>query len=46
MYEMADRDADVILKINPHNVKGLTNKAEMQYNLGNFEHSLKYFYRY
>ncbi len=38
-------DADQVLKINPGNVRGLTNKAEMQYNLGNFEHSLKYFHR-
>ncbi len=44
-YDLADQDADAVLRINPNNVRGLINKAEMQYNLGNFEHSMKYFHR-
>ena len=38
-------DADVVLRMNPTNVRGLINKAETQYNLGRFEHALKYFHR-
>ncbi len=45
-YAMADKDADAVLRINPTNVRGLLNKAEMQYNLGNFEHSMKFFHRF
>ena len=30
----------------PANVRGLVWKAESQYNLANFEHSLKYFHRF
>jgi len=45
MYEQADADADQVLKVDRYNVRGLINKAEMQYNLGNFEHSMKYFHR-
>ena len=40
------QDADEILKMEPSNVRGLVWKAESQYNLANFEHSLKYFYRF
>ena len=40
------QDADEILKMDPSNVRGLVWKAESQYNLANFEHSLKYFHRY
>ena len=40
------QDADEILKMDPGNVRGLVWKAESQYNLANFEHSLKYFHRY
>ena len=42
---MADADADAVLRICPRNVRGLINKAEMQYNMGNFEHAMKYFHR-
>ena len=44
-FEDADRDADTVLRFDPYSVRGLTAKAEAQYNLGNFEHALKYFYR-
>ena len=40
------QDADEILKMEPSNVRGLVWKAESQYNLANFEHSLKYFHRF
>ena len=42
----ADRDADYVLRIDPYSVKGLIAKAEAQYNLGSFEHALKYFHRF
>ena len=42
----ADRDAEYALNLDPHSVKGLVAKAEAQYNMGAFEHSLKYFYRW
>ena len=42
----ADRDADYVLRIDPYSVKGLLAKAEAQYNLGSFEHALKYFHRF
>ena len=45
-YEMADADADAALRIDAFCVKGLISKAEAQYNLGNFEHALKFFHRY
>ena len=45
LYDEADIDADSVLGICPVSVKGLINKAETQYNLGRFEHSMKYFYR-
>ena len=44
-YEFADEDATKAIELDPYNVKGLVAKAEAQYNLGNFEHSLKYFWR-
>ena len=42
----ANRDAEYALNLDPHSVKGLVAKAEAQYNMGAFEHSLKYFYRW
>ena len=44
-YGLADADADRSLKIVPNSVKGLINKAEAQYNMGRFEHAMKYFHR-
>ena len=44
-YELANDDANAALLIDPFCVKGLISKAEAQYNLGNFEHALKYFHR-
>ncbi len=45
-FEEADADAQKAIELDPYEVKGLVAKAEAQYNLGNFEHSLKYFWRY
>ena len=44
-YEAADKDADTALNVNPYSVKGLVAKAEALYNLGQFEHSLKFWWR-
>lgn len=44
-FDAADQDANVALDMNPYSVKGLLAKGEAQYNMGSFEHALKYFYR-
>ena len=44
-FTAADADADFALRIDPFSVKGLLAKGDAQYNLGCFEHSLKYYYR-
>ena len=44
-FEKADADANKALSIDEYNVKGLMAKAEAQYNLGRFEHALKFFWR-
>lgn len=44
-YTEADADADFILEISPHNLRGILCKAEVQYNMGRFEHALMHFHR-
>ena len=44
-YEEADSDADRALAVDPWSVKALVCKAEALYNLGSFEHSLKFWWR-
>ena len=44
-YEEAEKDAQTALNVNPYSVKGLVGKAEALYNLGSFEHSLKFWWR-
>ena len=47
LYAEADEDADRALNglRRPSKVMAIMNKAEAQYNLGAFEHALKFFYR-
>ena len=45
-FSSAQQDARRALEINPYSTKGLLVIAEAEYNVGNFEHALKFFYRF
>ncbi|XP_071746718.1 uncharacterized protein [Lepeophtheirus salmonis] len=45
LYDQANDCASEALEVDPNCVRGILAKAEAMYQLGNFEHALKYFYR-